>query len=206
MSLQANALVGLATTKEALATVGSSQDTVIEAVINRASDFCERYCNRELKERSYTTLRQEAQRTVRLYPRNPASGLYAGSPIKTSATVTVSLNGTALTVWRAEADGDPEDFDVIVRGDHLYRAEGWGSSSDKRPDPAVLSYTGGLSPVPGDLIDACLLVIQKLFRDQTKQVAEVVSVNTPTGGMTLLDTVIPRRARAALDAYRVIAL
>jgi hypothetical protein len=114
------------------------------------------------------------------------------------------------TVWRSEADGDPIDFDVTVRSsvpgspwcpDQLHRNLGW-EGAGVRDQPIVLSYTGGFTVAPDSVREACLLVVQKVYRDGARQQADVATVSTPGGAMTLYDSFIPRRAQQILDAHR----
>lgn len=207
MSLDAVALVELATARTYLKVTGTSDDAMIEALINRASELCESWCNRNLKERAFSQVRLPGPRwpALRLYPR--------AVPIKAVATIAVVLDGVAQTVWRAEADGDPAAFDVILGAldpeglnapDHFYRAGGWQAASSWSPYNVLLSYTGGFATIPDQLQQACLYIVQKLFRDQQKQLAEVVAINTPVGGMTLLDSAIPRVAQILLQPYRLL--
>jgi hypothetical protein len=206
VSLDANALVDLATAKGFLNVPGSSEDPRIERAINAASDLCERWTGRVLRQRTLTNLRLPGPSSSIL--------LLKGIPIDVTQAVTVTVDGTAQTVWRTEADGDPSLKDVLVGAlvpesalfapDHLYRAEGWSSGTWGNPFNVLLTYTGGLKPIPDDLQRACLYIVQKLYRDEQRQLAEVAQVNTPMGGITILDNAIPRLAQALLSAYRLL--
>ncbi len=206
MSLDANALVDLPTAKGFLNVPGSSEDPRIERAINAASDLCERWTGRVLRQRTLTNLRLPGPPSTIL--------LVKGTPIDVTQTVSVTVDGTAQTVWRTEADGDPSLKDVLVGAlvaesalfapDHLYRASGWNVCSWGNPYNVLLTYTGGLKPIPDDLQRACLYIVQKLYRDEQRQLAEVAQVNTPMGGVTILDNAIPRLAQALLAAYRLL--
>jgi hypothetical protein len=206
MSLDAAALVDLPTAAPYLRVTGTSDNAMIEALINRASELCENWCNRNLKQRAISAIRLRGPSWpgTRLFPR--------AVPIKASVAITVAIDGETQTVWRTEGDGDPAAFDVILGAldpeglnapDHLYRADGWDPTSSLSPYNVLLSYTGGFNPIPDQLQQACLYIVQKLFRDQQKQLAEVVAINTPIGGMTLLDSAIPRVAQVLLEPYRL---
>src|SRR6185436_6142665 len=103
----------------------------------------------------FTAIRFPAQCEPNLRP--------GATPIKTADPVSLSVDGIALTVWKAEADGDPAFKDVIVGGDvpgvatFFYRAGGWRGAT---PFPILATFTGGLATIPGDLQQACLLVAQ----------------------------------------------
>lgn len=205
MALSALALVSLDETKQYLDIAQGGQDAVLETLIDRASALAEHptLTNRPLKARTYTDLRLPAQAAGALYP--PAI------PIDVTAPVTVTLSGTALTVWRTEADGEPSGFDVLCRADHLdgawrpdhfYRGRGWPSASAADPSPIRLSYTGGLATVPDLLKEAVFLIIAKMYRDQILKHADMVQISTPVGILERPDTQIPARARDILQSYR----
>jgi uncharacterized phiE125 gp8 family phage protein len=197
VALDTNALVDLATAKAFLLTTGSQQDAAVEQCINAATLTVEEYCNRWFKERTVTADRVEGP---------PATHLWLRSvPLKASATVTVTVDDVAQTVWRTEADGLQSAFDVIARPDHLYRRDGWMPGSTD-PYNVLVTYTGGYATtaMPSPVKQACLYVIQKLFRDSQRQLAEVAQVNTPMGGISLIDNAgLPRMCRALLDPFRL---
>lgn len=202
MPLDANALVDLITAKTFLVIPGTADDAMIELLINRASDLCEAWCHRSFKERALSNMRLVGPGASRLPLR--------AVPIQTSAAVTVTVDGIAQTVWRTEADGDPADFDVMVasfdpeagRGpDHLYRSLGWGPTRQLNPYNVLLSYTGGFAAIPADVQQAGLYVVQKLFRDHKRQLAEVAQVSGPFGSVSVLDNALPRMARLLLGPY-----
>jgi len=209
MPLQTNAIVTLAEAKAFLNISGTATDALLETVITGASDAWEKELNRPVKEAIYAALRLRAPQGPTLYLR--------ATPVNTASPVTVSLAGTVQTVWKAEADGDPANFDVLLMSDvpegplgvrnHLYRAGGWngavgGPLVSGHPYTVLLTYTGGFNPVPQDLKDAVLYVIQKLFRDRQRQLADVQTVTLPSGSITLLDISMPRWALRTLDKYR----
>ena len=193
MALDATAIVDLTTAKGFLVVAGTSDDGAIEAAINAASLACEHYCNRFFKERTVTE-RVEGVCATKLY--------LSAVPLKATATVTVSVDDVAQTVWRTEADGLQSAFDVLARPDHLYRRRGWDPLAD--PYNVLLSYTGGFAAaaLPAPVKEGCLYMVQKLFRDSKRQLAEVAQVNTPMGGITILDNAMPRVAQMLLDPYR----
>ena len=196
MALDATALVDLATAKGFLLSPGLENDGKIETAINAATLTVEDYCNRWFKERTVTAERVEGPCAPHLWLR--------AVPLKATATVTVTVDDVAQTVWRTEADGLQSAFDVIARPDHLYRRAGWGASGD--PYNVLLTYTGGYlaAAIPEPVKQACLYVVQKLFRDSQRQLAEVAQVNTPMGGVSFLDNRgLPTMARALLDPFRL---
>lgn len=203
MAVAANALVTLAAAKTYVNISGTTDDAKIESVIDRASDLIEQYCQRPLKEATYTTLRLRGPDGPILRPR--------ARPINIGETITIKVDGATQTVWKQESDGDPADFDVIVgsgspelptgQRDHFWRAGGWRASSGQ-PYNVVLTFTGGLATIPDDLQEAAFLIVQKLWRDQQKQLAEVSTVTMPSGSVTMFDSVMPRRALWLIGTYR----
>ena len=193
MALDATALVELKPAKDFLVVVGVSDDPLIEAAINAATVAIESHCNRVFKERIVTE-RVEGPNAARLW--------LSAVPLKTTEAVTVSVDDVAQTVWQEEADGLQSAFDVIARPDHLYRRAGWAPGSGD-PYNVLLSYTGGFATIPSPVQQACLYMVQKLFRDGKRQLAEVAQINTPMGGISILDSALPRMARLLLDPYRL---
>ncbi len=128
------ATADLVTVDEALAFLAkaSANDVpVLAALVTLASSWVERITDRPLAKRAFTSLRLTGTDAPQLYV--PAW------PIDPDSTVTVTLDGTTLTVWRKEADGTIDNFDVIVGSDdpwderfgmrnHLYRELGWATS------------------------------------------------------------------------------
>lgn len=181
---------------------GTDQDDMIQTLINRASDWVEAYCNRPFVARAYADLRLPAQCSAYLRP--------TATPIDITAALTVSLDGTAQTVWKSESDGDPALKDVVVVADApgqpsvLYRHCGWQGSP---PAPILLSYTGGyaFAALPGDLKDAALLVIQTLHRHwQNLAPYESMPAGASGGTLAIRRDHIPMAAIATLDRYRLI--
>jgi hypothetical protein len=221
VSLNANALVTLNAAKAFIQPGGmtANDDPRLEEVINRASSLIERWCGRPLMKATHTT---------RLTSPNRAELFLLHTPIAASQPITVTLNGTALTVWQTEADGDPATKDVILMAscedptftpDVLWRRYGWcwwGSSTNSTsfmPTPAnlLVTYSGGwaLPPgvsgyptIPADLEEAALEVVKKLWNDQSKGVQDVTTVTMPSGSLNLFDNALPRRATMTLESYQ----
>lgn len=203
MPVAANALVDLDTAKAYLNITGVADNAKVELTIDRASDWIEGWCQRPFKTVTYSDLRLQIRNRYRFF--------VAHAPIVTAQAVTITIGTTVQTVWRTEADGDPALKDVIVarsveRGlfqpDHLYRAQGWDQDGASNPYNLLLGYTGGFAVIPDDLQEACLLCVQKIFREQARQLAELATVSLPGGGVTLFDRAMPARARELLMPYR----
>jgi hypothetical protein len=202
------ALIEIDQAKVGLNITGDDQDDLLQDLINRASEYCEAWCNRKLKARPLTDLRLAPPWGCTLRP--PAV------PIVTTAEVDLSVDGITQSVWRREADGDPATHDVIVVGDAsdprshpslFHRGIGWGSASATNPRPILLSYTGGFLDTPGELVDAALLIVQSLHRAQFKQATDLVGYTSQVGGSVtyapeVAGSLIPMKAKQILDEYR----
>lgn len=194
----------LLTVADAEAFLRISNPTLAEDLVNRASDYCEWYCNRPLKARELANLRYAAQKEPRLR--------VLATPINTAtATLTITLDDTAQTVWKVEASGDQEDFDVVVGADvpgepsYFYRSDGWVSAIAKRPFPILITYTGGLATIPHELRDAALLVVANLYDAQEKKLAPVAAFGDGpvSPAVTYRAELIPMKAKQILDSYRM---
>lgn len=196
MALDATALVDLQDAKGFLVIAGGENDGLIEAAINVATLALEQYCNRVFLERAVTAVRVEGPHARHLWLR--------AVPLNPAAAVTVTVDDVAQTVWRAESDGVQGDFDVIARPDHLYRRRGWAACSD--PANVLLAYTGGFAAaaLPAPVKQACLYLVQRIFRDGKRQLADVAQMSNPMGSVSLLDTGgLPLMVRQLLDPYRL---
>lgn len=216
--MAAQDLLTLAETKVFLKQTGTGNDTIVTGLITRASAWLETLTGRKLKAQTFTNLRFSGQGR-KLYP--PAW------PIDATASVTVKLDEIAQTVWRSETDGDVDQKDVIVASDdpwderfglrnHFYRWQGWESAlglywrefrqpSDRQigQNRVLLSYTGGYGTVPEDLKQACLYLIQKLWRDVDQQRTGLSVVQVPGGGsVTILDPTIPKEVTMLIAPYQ----
>lgn len=187
-----------------MGSAGTADRAVVEDTVTRASAICEERVGRPLGRRLYTNVRLSGR----------GCHLWLNGPLITSAPLTVTLDGVAQTVWMDEASGDPVDFDVIVTSsdpssewcpDQLYRRLGW-CGSGYQPAPILVSYTGGFAAVPDSIREACLLVVQKLYRDGSRAFADVATINTPSGSMSLYDSFLPRRAAQILDFHRRVSV
>jgi len=184
---------------------GADQHARLQDRINEASDLVESWCNRPLKARVFTAERVEGPWGPKLFPRFPLC-----SPIHRTAPVTITVDGTAQTVWKLEADGDRSDFDVLVHENHFFRRQGWRYCSySADPYNVVLTYTGGFDPIPDELKLACFYVLQRIFgADQQKGLTEVGSLSSPGGNIAFTPRgfVMPGPAVDILQRYWIPAV
>lgn len=204
MPLQTNALSTLQEAKDYLQITGTSDDAQITDAINRASDYVETATNSLLARRVWSG-RMPAPESCHLSPKL--------IPIDVTQTITITLAGTAQTIWKTSADDPRSGKDIIVISDGIedthwrpnafYRGAGWGCN-DSDPEPVELSFTGGLllADLPQEIRDAFFLVLGKFYRDQKHQNPDTISFTSPAGTMTRADTDIPRRAQEILKMHR----
>jgi hypothetical protein len=217
MALGPTALVSAAEAKAALQIVDAADDATVDTVIMMATDLAENvYCLRPLKQRAFAAVRLAGPPGCSLYPpggRPAANPQAITGPIDRTKPVTVLVNGAAQTVWRSEADGDPAGFEVEVYATHFYRAAGWSPITGQSRQNVVLSFSGGYDPVPQDLKEATLEVIEKLWAPIRRGVLDLASVAAGGTSVQTLDGqwggwagVIPyaisRRSDEIFKAYR----
>lgn len=156
MSLNMNALTILSTCKTHLgiATDVSTHDSIIEQLINAASDAIESYCNRKFKSQEHTET----------YDGNGSEYLVLRHyPI--SAVSAVSENGSDLSA-------DDEDYEILTDEGILYREVGW--SEDARN--IDVTYTAGYvlpqdadeetpATLPEALSVACIMYVKAVYND-----------------------------------------
>lgn len=187
--------------------LGTSDDEthLLEDYVSRATDYCEWYCDRLLAARLHENKRFAPIRSLSLRP--------LCWPIDVTQTIAIAIDAVVQTVWKQEGDGDRNTFDVLVRADTpemsgpniFWRKNGWcGTTSD--PEPILITYTGGIDPIPGELKDACYLVIGNMHNAQEKKLAEIAAFGSgpvnPSVTYRLGSDLIPLKAKQILDSYR----
>jgi hypothetical protein len=218
MALSSIALVTMVEARAALGMPSDASDDVnVEQVVNAASALAETvYCSRPLKARAYTNVRIAGPCHEKLYPLIADCDQQLAAPIDTAATVTIILGGTAQTLWKSEADGDPDAKDVAVFRDYFYRSGGWSTTSgfpSGVPRNVLLSYTGGLNPVPDDLKEATLELVQKLYPLLIQGRMDMASFSTAGGSVQTVEGAVggagvelwslTPRARDVFKSYRL---
>lgn len=215
--MAAQDLVTLAEAKSFLKKSGTTDDATVATLITRASDWLEMLTGRKFKAQVFSNLRLTGPASLKLYP--PAW------PIDPTANVTIKVDEVAQTIWRSETDGDVDSKDVVVASDdpwdarfglqnHFYRSAGWQSalswgwpsrsqSGTFGRNRVLLSYTGGYATVPEDLKQACLYLIQKLWRDLDQQRTGLSVIQVPGGGsVTIPDPTIPKEVTMLIAPYQ----
>lgn len=180
---------------------GASDDGVLARLVTAASSWAETLTKRPLRYQAVTNLRFTGPRGTKIFP--------VLFPIDPAKAVTLKLDDVTQTIWRVEADGLQTNFDVALASNnpaesrvglnHIYRRSGW------LPDTinaVLLGYTGGYGPVPEDLKQAVLYLVQKLWRDQEKQMSDLTAISSPAGGsVALIEKDVPGQALRLLEPY-----
>lgn len=213
------AIGDLLTVEEAMRWLGvdGAQAGDVATIVTMASAWLDTLCRRKLAARDYTDLRFTASGT-KLYP--------DAWPISVSAPITITLDEIAQTVWRSEADGDLDRYDVVVASDdpwdeaqgvrnHFYRRYGWQSVLGmgwvryrKPSDGPVgryrvrISCRAGYEPVPEMLKTACKHLVTILWRDWRRRGAGAMQLSTPTRGSITVRDELPEIVRDTVALYR----
>jgi uncharacterized phiE125 gp8 family phage protein len=190
------ALVTLAQAKTWLkiASGTTSEDTLLEAMINRAGALANRFTGRTLKSAEYVEFYDgtgTSKLMLRRYPVTAVSSIYddvardfaAGSLIPTDEIIIDSAGVIQL---------DPAEGTIFTAGRLNIK----------------VTYTAGYKDatdnlVPYDLQEAALLIVQHSYKRHYE--TQRIGLNSETVGdktMTYSDDAIPKKAKAVLDLYR----
>jgi hypothetical protein len=200
--MPAEDLITLAEAKSFLHLVTTADDGKVPPLITAASRWVEQLCDRQLARRPVTNQRLRSIDSEFLE--------LPIWPVDITATFTCTLDGLAVTVWRAHADGDPATYDAMVEpGSRAVLRKARGTWRGSSAFPILVTYTGGYSPIPADLKAACQYLTQKLWRDQEHQRTGITSINASSGGGVgyggtplMPDPTIPGEVLKLLAPYR----
>jgi uncharacterized phiE125 gp8 family phage protein len=209
VALAANALTTLATAKAELGLTGTAEnDSVLERLINTASDAAERYCRRSFTRATVTSERVKGYGGPRL--------MVARTPVVSVTSVIINGSTVDATSYYLES---PE-------AGTLYRDAGWDWTAladaglvvqDAVPGTEeglyLVTYVGGYQApnqggtrtLPYDLEQAVLDTVTQLWRNRGKY----SSLQTETESQedaTWRGFVIPGPARHVLNLYRRISV
>jgi uncharacterized phiE125 gp8 family phage protein len=205
-ALQDNALLTLEHVKAHLQITSAEQDAAVITYINGCSDAMETLTGRRLVSRTYT----DEYLYVRAHRVLGIEWLDVESPI--TALISLSIEGTAQTLWMPGAPGTPQDADVFVLAgrdpkhgrDRIIRPAGWWDGMFVRR-----TYTAGYGgtgpdavPIPGDLEQAVLTLATDWYYLQTRQAEPVISRSAGAETVTYVNEALPRRFPLLINAYR----
>lgn len=148
MSLVAYALCTVDNAKNFIGLTNNNYDTVLEMLINQATDFIEKYCDRRFKETTYTD---------EVYDGTDDDAIVLKQfPVTTFTELEYNANFNNSASWNTI---DSEDYWIdtdtgivtkvnkFVKGKQKYRA----------------TYVAGYSTIPYDLQYACLMFVSEAF-------------------------------------------
>ena len=195
MSLLAEALVTLAEAKSYLRIDGSSEDTLLETLINGSTHQLETYTGRKLKSRTYTAEDYDGTGTPELILRE--------YPVSSVASVNMDRlrqfgAGTAVSLELLTVSGD-EGRLTFTPG---YVSSGLGIARFLTGTKVVrITYTAGYATVPDDLKLACLKVVAIHFAHSREGADGVVSESIGGRSIVWVDG-LPKTVTDMLMHYR----
>jgi hypothetical protein len=210
MALNANAIVTLAEAKQQLniVTSNTTEDSVIEAMINEISDAVEYYTQRKIFAQSVTNEIRDGDGTNVIYPKYyPLIQLStASSPTSANILAAVQYRDTPDSAWTdIETDTDHIFYDTTLPYIELYDLVFPIGRRNIR-----LNYKAGYSTVPGDIKQVVLEKIQMRWKESLPHGGWLGQSNTnqsEAGGSssaTLRE--LDKRWNEILDRYRTRSL
>lgn len=177
-------LTDLATVKEELNIDGSDTDTMLQRWITAASARISKYCDRVFAVEGVTeTFRTNAGanasinqfRGVAFHPNGANSLLLTRRPIVSIESVIEDNTRTLV----ADTDYTYDEKNGIV-----YRLYNTGTTNWPLFSKVEIQYHGGFNPIPSDLVDACLILLQNRWanrgRDTTLRQETIEGVGSKT--------------------------
>lgn len=207
LALQDNALLSFAELRHALAIKGTDQDLSLSHFINACADALESWTGRRLRSRTYTGLVQRVRDQDVQTDEVAEAWLDVEWPITAIASITV--DGTAQTIWMPGDPGNPDTKDVYVlpgrdpkrAQSRLYKAGGWRIGAWVQ-----WTYTGGYGaagfPIPGDLKQPTVVLARDWYYLRDRQVQNIQSRSLQGEATTYINEALPRQFQALIVAYQ----
>ena len=149
------ALVSRANLKEVLGIVTSTDDSLLDNIINRATDIIESYCgNRRFKSTDYTNQEYDGTGTYLINARH--------YPI-TAVTSYQENNGTTGTADWDDLQGDDVNYVDDGNGPGQFH---YASGFQRGIRNYRFSYTAGYATIPNDLEEACIQLCVWIYKDR----------------------------------------
>jgi uncharacterized phiE125 gp8 family phage protein len=189
------ALITLAQLKAWLGITGSTEDTILEPMINRSGELCGTYCGRKLKTATYTEY----------YNGNGTAQLQLNNFPVTAVT---SINIDPTRLWAAASSVDVTANVMIGSASGIIRLwNQWAGFPCGRGNVKVV-YVAGYKDstdnlVPYDLQEASLLIAQYSYKRHYQD--QRIGLQSETVGdrtMSYSNEAIPAKAKTILDSYR----
>lgn len=216
----AGALTLIADVKARLNITESTDNDLLQTMVNGASRMIETWTGRLLKQRTHTNVFFNGN-GYQFFTGDPmtdtlgwslsgpdtiqqsAWGRQLETPIETPTALTIS--DVAQTIG-----SDPSLYDVQAiilgkpsgLGDGLYRADGWpvGTNNIK------ITYKGGFATIPEDLAEAAILTVMAWWTDKDRKWTRVISYGAQGESVTLERTAIPLIAKDMLQPFKRITM
>lgn len=193
----AGALCTLAAVKAALniPTATTSKDALISSLIDSASSWIEKYCDRTFTSTTHTEyfspgrdkrVRQYRELIPRQWP------IISITSIREDDDRAFSGADTLL----AATDYWNDDVRVYLYQDADWVAFAYGERT------VQLVYVAGYATIPEDLQRAAVMLTVKLFYDSDRQKQGIASESLGGTTITYVDDDVPKSAKAILDLYR----
>jgi hypothetical protein len=151
-SLNSNTFIVVADVKEELGIEGTDDDDFIINLINRVTDYIDRYCKRTFNADDYSDEMHSGDDTNYLLPRYwPINSIVRIQHRKTTLN-TDSWSTIDSKYYHIEGHNKEVVFKtgIFTQGVNNYR----------------ISYNGGYSTIPEDLKMACIQIVKKFFNDR----------------------------------------
>lgn len=184
MALNANALTTLANVKEQLDIADASQDSLLERLINTASQLIEKYTDRVLVQDTYTEFyfgRGSNQLMLRNYPAEKPTDL--------------RIDNNA--VFDVSAVIDTDDYD-IDNGSMVSYVGSFPRASSRHNIKIV--YLGGFATIPSDLEHASIELVEFLYERSSDRRIGVTSKSKRDETISFVQG-IPEFIALMLDPY-----
>jgi len=185
----ANALITVPLVKTYISLRGSTDDEVLQTIINDVSDDVQRrLCKRTFAMTTYTDEKYDGDNTGTL--------LLNHWPIDTVSSLIAYTGGTALT----------EDSDFVVYADEAIIKLMNGAVFPTSLREVKITYDAGYDTLPADLVYAMKMAVAYRYRIATKKQDGVTSVSIAVAGdtqsTTRNDDDYPAHSMKIFEAYR----
>ncbi|MFC4768738.1 head-tail connector protein [Effusibacillus consociatus] len=181
MPLNANALTDLASTKSYLDidTTDTSKDSIIEFLINAASEAIEKYCRRKMKQATYTDEEYDGTGSQNLYLKQ--------YPISSITSIKIDDVVVAATEYKTRKESG-----IVVRMNAMW---------DKGILNLKVTYQAGYAAIPSDVELACKHLVKFYFK------TEIADFSTTFGeGFVMRPEDWPRQVKALLSPHRKVLI
>lgn len=129
--------------------VGSTNDTLLQQLLTSASAAIQGYCNRDFISKSYTKTFNGNGSNRMVLPDYPLSAVSA-----------LTISGVAVNAAASITSAGFYFYDNMIMLNGYAFGRGYGN--------ITITYTAGFSPVPDDLVQACVGTVQYWLNDRQR--------------------------------------